>query len=165
MGFSVSLTHIIMVISSVTLASAFSAYALYNGTLVQNEILHGVREARTRMHLEVEIVYATIDNSTTPPHFVIYAKNVGSISLRNYTYLDVYVGEYGLSQLYSYSQNASAGSDRFNLTDVSGDGVWEPRETVVIRAYPTTNVEGAVFEAKVVPFGGIGSKYLFPAPL
>ena len=164
MGFSVSLSHIIMVIASVTLASAFSAYAVYNGSVVQNEVLYGVRQAKTRMHLQVEIVYATLENSTTPPHFIIYVKNVGWIPFRDYTYLDVYVGEYGRSQLYSYSQNASAGSGNFNLTDVSGDGVWEPRETAVIRAYPTSDVEGVMFEAKIVPFGGIGSSYLFPAP-
>jgi len=163
MGFSVSLTHIIMVIAAVTLASGFSAYAIYNGSVVQNEVLYGVRDAKTRMRLQVDIVYATLEPSTTPPHFVIYVKNVGSIPLSNYTFIDIYVGEYGRSQLYSYSQTASAGSGKFNLTDISGDGVWEPRETAVIRAYPTTDVEGVMFEAKIVVLNGIGSSYLFPA--
>ena len=164
MGFSVTLSNIIIVIASVTLASAFSAYTIYNGNLVQNEVLHSVREAKTRLHLQLEIVYATLENSTTPSHFAIYVKNLGSIPLSDYTYLDVYVGEYGRSQLYCYSENASAGSGNFNLTDASGDGVWESRETAEIRAYPTSDVEGVTFEARVVPFGGIGSSYLFPAP-
>jgi len=164
MGFSLTLSHAIIVIASVTMASAFSAYTIYNGNLVQNEVIYGVREAKTRLHMRLEIVYATVENSTSPSHFVIYVKNVGSISLKNYTYLDVYAGEYGMGQLYGYNQSAGAGSGDFSLTDASGDGVWDPRETVVIRAYPTSEVEGMTFEARVVPFGGIGSSYLFPAP-
>ena len=42
MGFSVTLSHIIMVIASVCLASAFSAYAFYTGNVVQNELMQNV---------------------------------------------------------------------------------------------------------------------------
>ncbi|MGQ9460892.1 MAG: hypothetical protein ACUVRA_06650 [Candidatus Bathyarchaeaceae archaeon] len=164
MGFSVTLTHIIMVISSVTLASVFSAYAFYTGNSVQNELMQNISEAKIRDNLQLEIVYATVDNSTSPPHFIIYVKNVGSLPLRDFTYLDVYVGEYGSAQLYTYNSTASAGSGQFNLTDASGDEVWEPRETATIKAYPTSNVEGVLYEAKIVPFRGIGSSYLFSPP-
>jgi hypothetical protein len=164
MGFSVTLTHIIMVISSVTLASVFSAYALYTGNAVQNELMQNISEAKIRDNLRLEIVYATVDNSTNPLHFVIYVKNVGSLPLRDFTYLDVYVGEYGRAQLYTYDSTASVGSGQFNLTDANGDGVWEPRETATIKAYPTSNVEGVLYEAKIVPFRGIGSNYLFSPP-
>lgn len=161
MGFSVTLSHIIMVIASVTLASVFSAYAFYTGNSVQNELMQNVNDAKRMNNLQLEIVYATVDNSTDPPHFVIYVKNVGCLLLNDFTYLDVYVGEYGTAQLYTY--NSTAVSGQFNLTDASGDGVWEPRETVTIRAYPSSQVEGVMFEAKIVPFRGIGSSYLFPA--
>lgn len=161
MGFSVTLSHIIMVIASVTLASVFSAYAFYTGNSVQNELMQNVNDAKRMNNLQLEIVYATVDNSTDPPHFVIYVKNVGCLPLNDFTYLDVYVGEYGTAQLYTY--NSTAGSGQFNLTDASGDGVWEPRETATIRAYPSSVVEGVMFEAKIAPFRGIGSSYLFPA--
>jgi len=164
MGFSVSLSHIIMVIGSIVLASSFSAYALYTGSVVQSNVMQQVSESRWRMNLQLEIVYATVDNTTTPSHFVIYVKNVGWIPLNNYTYLDVYVGKYGEAVLYSYDQNADKGSGKFKLIDANNDTVWEPRETAVIEAYPTSNPEGAMFEARIVPFNGIGSSYLFPAP-
>lgn len=163
MGFSVTLSHIIMIISSVTLASGFSAYAFYSGNIVQNELMQNVSDIKRMNNLQLEIVYATVDNSTGPPHFVIYVKSVGCLPVNNFTYLDIYVGEYGRAQLYSYNSTADPGSGQFKLTDASGDGVWEPRETATIRVYPSITVEGVMFEAKIVPFRGIGSSYLFPA--
>jgi len=164
MGFSVTISHILMVIGSVVLASGFSVYTLYTGQTLQSNILQNVSDVRTHMSLQVQIVYATIDNSTTPSHFVIYVKNIGWILMNNFTYLDIYVGEYGRAMLYTYSSTAHNGTGTFNLTDANGDGVWEPRETAVIRAYPTSDIEGVMFEAKVVPFRGLASSYLFPPP-
>ncbi len=115
-------------------------------------------------NLQLEIVYATVDSSTTPAHFAIYAKNVGNLPLKDFKYLDVYVGEYCQAQLYSYNATADAGSGQFNLIDANGDGIWEPRETVTIKAYPTSVLNSTIFEAKIVPSKGIGSSYLFPAP-
>jgi len=81
----------------------------------------------------------------------------------DYTYLDIYVGEYGQAILYSYDENATVGGGQFNVTDANGDDVWECRETAVIKVFPESAVTGVMFEAKVVPFRGIGSSHLFPA--
>ncbi len=164
MGFSVTLSHVIMVIASVCLASAFSAYAFYTGNVVQSELMQSVSDAKRMTNTQLEIVYATVDNSTSPAHFTVYAKNVGSLPLRDFDYIDLYVGEYCQAQLYSYNVTADVGSGKFNLTDANGDGVWAPRETATIRAYPTSTVDYAILEARLVPFKGIGSNYLFPAP-
>jgi len=164
MGFSVTLSHIIMVIASVCLASVFSAYALYTGNVVQNELMQKVSDTKRMTNLQLEIVHATIDNSTSPQHFAIYVKNVGYIPLNDFTYLDVYMGKYGEARLYTYNSTAGAGSGQFTLADASGDGIWEPRETATIRAYSPSEIEGVIFEAKIVPSKGIGSSYLFPAP-
>lgn len=162
MGFSVTLSHIIMVIASVCLASLFSAYAFYAGNLVQNELAQNVNNYKIMVNIRLEIVYATLNATTTPPHFVIYAKNTGNLPFSDFTSLDVYVGEYGKAQLYTYSETANLGT--FKISTADGDNVWEPRETAVIRVYPISSVEGVVFEAKLVPSKGIGSSYLFPAP-
>jgi len=166
MGFSVTMSHILTVIGSVVLASGFSAYALFTGQSLQSNVLQNVSDVKRQMSLQVQIVYATIDDSTTPSHFVIYGKNIGWILLNNFTYLDIYVGEYGRAMLYTYSSTAHNGTGTFNLTDANEDGTWESRETAVIRAYPTTqsDIEGTMFEAKVVPFRGLASSYLFPPP-
>jgi archaellum component FlaF (FlaF/FlaG flagellin family) len=163
MGFSLTITHIIMVIASVILASAFVACALYTGNIVQNEFTQGVSDAKSTIDTQLDIVYATA-NTTGNPVFVLYAKNTGKLPLNDFTYFDVYVGKYGQAQLYSYDQTAGMGSGKFSVVDANGNGVWEPRETATIYAYPTSAVDGAMLEARIVPSKGIGSEYLFSAP-
>jgi archaellum component FlaG (FlaF/FlaG flagellin family) len=163
MGFSVTLSHVIMVIGSVILASTFSAYSFYTGGVVQNSMMQNARDVAGETSLQLEVVYATVDNSTSPSHFVIYVKNIGWTPVYDYTYLDIYVGEYGKAMLYSYDENAAVGGGQFNVTDANGDGVWECRETAVIKVFPESAVSGVMYEAKVVPFRGISSSYMFPA--
>jgi hypothetical protein len=153
-----------MVVGSVILASTFSAYSFYTCGIVQNSMMQNARDTASQTSLQLEIVYATLDNSTTPANFVIYAKNIGWTLMNNYTYMDVYAGEYGRAILYTYNQNAQIGSGEFNVTDANNNGVWELRETAVIRAYPRDNLNGVMYEVKVIPFHGIGSTSLFPAP-
>lgn len=164
MGFSVTISHILMVIASVGLASGFSAYAIYAGSSIQSNVLQNVSDVKRQMSLQVQIVYATMNETTTPSHFVIYVKNIGWLPLTDFTYMDVYVGEYGTAVLYTYNEDAQQGSGNFTLIDADEDSLWEPRETAVIRAYPKTNVTGTVFEARIVPFRGMSSSYLFPPP-
>lgn len=163
MGFSLTITHIIMVIGAVVLASAFVASALYTGNVVQSEFNQGVSDTKTTVDTQIDIVYATA-NTTGSPVFVIYAKNTGKLPLSDFTYLDIYVGAYGEAKLYSYSASASAGSGKFTITDANGDGVWEARETATIYVYPTGAIENTLLEAKLVPSKGIGSDFLFSAP-
>lgn len=163
MGFSLTITHIIMVIASVILASSFVACAFYTSNVVQNEFTQGVSNAKSMIGTQLDIVYATA-NTTSPSVFVIYAKNTGKLPIYDFTYLDIYAGNYGKAQLYSYDPAAGQGSGKFSVTDANGDGIWEPRETATIYAYPTNAINGTVLEARIVPSNGIGSDYLFSAP-
>jgi len=163
MGFSLTITHMIIVIASVVLASTFVAAAFYTGNIVQSEFSQGVSDAKSTIDTQLDIVYATA-NTTGSSVYAIYAKNTGKLPVTDYTYLDVYVGKYGQAQLYSYDASASAGSGKFSVTDANGNGEWEPRETATIYAYPTGSIDGDVLEAKIVPSTGIGSDYLFSAP-
>lgn len=160
MGFSVTITEIIMVIGAVLLASAFVACAFYAGNILQSEVEQGVSNAKANIDTQVDIVYATA-NTTKLPIFVIYAKNTGNLPITDYQDLDVYVGDYGSAQLYTYSSNACQGSGTFNIVSVTGNGTWEPLETAIIYAYPSQTISGTVFEAKVVPATGVGNDYIF----
>jgi archaellum component FlaF (FlaF/FlaG flagellin family) len=162
MGFSVTITHLIMVIGAVVLASAFTACAFYTGNVVENEFKQGVSDVKNTVDMQLDIVYATANTSTSD--FVIYAKNTGKLPVTDYTYLDVYVGTYGQAQFCSYDQTATSGSGKFKVVDANADGTWDPRETATIYAYPADTVDGSVLEAKIVPSTGIGSGYLFSSP-
>jgi len=164
MGFSTTLSEVIILIASIVLASSFSAYAIYAGTSLQSNIIQNLDTFKKNIHSRVDIAYATIDETTNPDHFVIYVKNTGTLPITDFTMIDLYVGEYGRAEFYSYSEDAGVGSGKFNLTDADGDGVWEAGETATIRAYPKTDVAGEIFEVKIVPFRGIPCSYLFPRP-
>jgi len=161
LGFSVTISEIVIVIAAVILASSFSAYAIYTGNLLQNNILQAVDNARRRMNVRVEIVYATIGGGSSK-YFVVYAKNTGNLPITRFESLDLYVGEYLRADLYKYNQSGGVGC--FSITDSDGDGVWEVGETAILKAYNGTNVDAPLYESKIYVFNGIGSSYLFPPP-
>jgi len=52
----------------------------------------------------------------------------------------------------------------FNMTDADGTGVVQVGEAAIIQVYNATNVFGNLYEAKVVPYSGISSSYMFSSP-
>ncbi len=161
MGFSVTLSEIVILTAALVLASSFSAYAIYAGNLLQNNIAQAIDDARRRINVRVEIAYATISGDGDR-HFVIYSKNTGNLPISTFDSIDLYVGEYLKAELYRYS--SSGGTGYFNLTDSDNDGVWEPGETAILRAYNGTSIEASLYEVKIYVSNGIGDDYLFPPP-
>ncbi|MHA1632565.1 MAG: hypothetical protein ACTSXC_07160 [Candidatus Freyarchaeota archaeon] len=161
MGFSVTLSEIVILTAALVLASSFSAYALYAGNLLQNNIARAIDGARRRINVRVEIAYATISEDGGR-HFVIYSKNTGNLPISTFDSIDLYVGEYLKAELYRYS--SSGGTGYFNITDSDNDGVWEPGETAILRAYNGTSIEASLYEVKIYISNGVGDDYLFPPP-
>jgi flagellar protein FlaG len=165
MGFSLTITEAIMVIASVVMASGFAAYAIYAGTSLQSNIMQNLDNAKKGMDTRLDIVYAVVSQASNPsPLFTIYVKNSGSLPVSDFDLISVYVGAYGQAMLYSYSSNASTGSGQFNMTDADGNGVVGIGEAATIQVYPATNVSGSLYEAKIVPYMGIPSSYMFSPP-
>lgn len=164
MGFSITLSEIIILVASVILASGFSAYAIHSGILLQNNIMQSLVDARTMLNTRVSIVYATVDDSTSPAHFVVYAKNTGMAPITNFNLVDVYFGEYGRANLYTHDKNASPGSGRFSLEDCDGDGVWEVAETAIVRIYPKADIYSSMYEVRIAPYKGLQDIYIFTMP-
>ena len=166
MGFSLTLSEMIILIASVILASAISSYTMYMGNLVMSDVSQSVNEMRRSTYIKLKIAYATIETVDGVDCFVVYVKNAGSLSITDYSTIDVYVGEYGRAQLYTYSDTLSPGC--FIIDSITGDGDsdWDPGETARIVAEPSSGIPSgvAVFEVKIVPLRGIGDSYLFPPP-
>ena len=161
MGFSLTVSEMIILTASIVLASAISSYMMYAGNLVVNDVSQNVNEQSREMHLKLKIVYATVEDG----NFTIYVKNVGDLPISEFSTLDVYVGEYGRAKLYTYNSTPAPGSFTITLTG-DGDDIWDPGETAKITAYPDTGIPSGVatFEVKVVPLRGIGDYCLFPPP-
>ncbi len=167
MGFSLTITEAIMVIASVVMASGFASYAIYAGTSLQSNIMQNLDNAKRSMDTRLDIVYAVVNVTASPsPLFTIYVKNSGSLPVSDYGLISVYVGAYGQATLYTYNVNATTGSGNFNMTDADGNGVVQVGEAAFIQVYNVnaTNVLGTLFEAKVVPYMGIPSSYMFSPP-
>jgi flagellar protein FlaG len=163
MGFSITIVEAIMVIASVVMASGFAAYAIYAGTSLQSNIMQNLDDAKNSMDTRLDIVYAVVNQTSNPsPLFTIYVKNTGSLPISNFGLISVYVGAYDQAMLYSYNANATAGS--FNMTDANGNGIVQVGEAAIIQVYNSTNVLGNLYEAKVVPYSGISSSYMFSSP-
>lgn len=164
MGFSLTITEAIMVIASVVLASSFAAYAIYAGTSLQSNIMQNLDDAKQSMDTRLDIIYAVVNQTANPsPLFTIYVKNTGSLPISDFNLISVYVGAYGQAMVYSYNSTTTTGS-WFNMTDTNGNGIVEVGETATIQVYNTTNVSGSLYEAKVVPYRGIPSSYMFSPP-
>jgi flagellar protein FlaG len=165
MGFSLTITEAIMIIASVVLASAFSAYAIYAGTSLQSNIMENLNDARRNMDTRLEIVYATVNQTSNPsPLFIIYAKNTGNMPISGFNLITVYVGAYGQAAMYIYNATASTGSGTFNITDSNGNGVIEVGEAAEISVFNATTVTASLYEAEIVLYRGIPSNYLFSSP-
>ena len=161
---SSTISETFLVLVSVLLASGFSAYATFMAGAVRNDMAQALSEARRAANLRIEVVYASVDMAEGC--FVIYVKNTGNLPITDFGQVDVYVGPYGYAKIYIYNPSASSSNPGcFNLTDVDGDGVWEPAETAEIRVYPEGGIpEATMYEVLVKPFKGIGSDLLFPPP-
>ena len=165
MGFSITIVEAIMVIASVVMASGFAAYAIYAGTSLQSNIMQNLDNAKKTMDTRLDIVYAVVNQTSDPsPLFTIYVKNTGSLPISDFSLINVYVGGYGQAMLYSYNASATTDSGMFNMTDANGNGVVQVGEAATIQVYNTTNVLGNFYEAKIVPYNGISSTYMFSSP-
>jgi flagellar protein FlaG len=164
MGFSLTITEAIMVIASVVLASSFAAYAIYAGTSLQSNIMQNLDDAKKSMDTRLDIIYAVVNQTANPsPLFTIYVKNTGSLPISDFNLISVYVGAYGQAMVYSYNSTTTTGS-RFNMTDTNGNGIVEIGEAAIIQVYNATNASGSLYEAKVIPYRGIPSSYMFSPP-
>lgn len=164
MGFSSTITEVVLLIASVVLASGVSAQAMYAGLSLQSSIVQTVDMSKRNLNTRIDIGYATVNETTNPRYFVIYAKNTGLMPLTDFSVIDVYVGEYGKAVFCYYGEDATVGSGKFSLSDVDGDGVWEIGETAIIKAYPSIDINATIYEVKIVPFRGVPSSYVFPPP-
>lgn len=159
---SVTISEVIILIAATLLAGSFTAYAIFYGNLIQNNVASSMDAVRHQMNTRVKIVYATMNESENC--FIVYVKNVGSLPiLRSYfTYIDLYVGPYKRASLYTYS-SSSTSVGHFQVLDADRDGVWEVGETAIFKAFHNGvfSRDEPLYEAKIYLREGIGDSYLF----
>ena len=142
----------IVAIAGIVMASIF-AVALLSQVGVIDSTFRGVSQnAINKMKTSIDIVYLTLNGS----YFVVYVKNTGqrSISVDEIELIDVYFGNDSM-QLYVYN---TTGLGIWNYTEVSPDNTWSVGETLIIRIYNETAIEGPTYYVKIVLPNGVSDE-------
>lgn len=160
---SSTISEMIILMAASLLAGSFSAYAIFYGNIIQNNVASSIDSVRQQMNVRVKIVYASVNESENC--FIIYVKNVGylPISSSSFPYIDLYVGPYGRALLYRYDP-APASAGYFLVLDADGDGAWEVGETAIFKAFygdGVFNGNEPLYEVKVYLRNGVGDSFFF----
>ncbi|MCD6428737.1 MAG: hypothetical protein J7L12_03880 [Desulfurococcales archaeon] len=138
----------ILVIAGVLMASAFAVAIISQAGAIDSAFKLASQNVLDKMKTSINIIYLTVNGS----YFVAYVKNVGqkSVSASELNMTDVYLGNDTTLKLYVYGK---AGTGIWNYTETVNDGVWEPGETIVMRIYNSTALEGPYYIKIVLPNG------------
>ena len=138
----------ILVIAGVIMASIFAAALISQTGAIDSAFKSASQNALNKMKTSIDIIYLTVNGS----YFVAYVKNVGQkeISASELNMTDVYLGNDTTLKLYIYGES---GTDIWNYTETVSDGVWEPGETIVMKIYNSTALEGPYYIKVVLPNG------------
>lgn len=163
MGESTVITHALLTIVAVTMASTLAGVVIFSLSDLGNSVSGLVRMGAERVKTEVLIAYISLDASNTPYTYDIYVKNVGSSRIADIGLMDVFLGSYG-SALDYYQYSPQGGSGTWNYTEVGdGDDVWDPGETLIIHVYTDTIYQSPV-EAVIVTPQGVRASTVQPIP-
>jgi type III secretory pathway component EscS len=150
-GESTAVAHAIFIIVSTIVAGLVAAVVIGKLGTLQSVISQGIQEEEYAYGVKLSVVYGYFNDSLGA--YIIYVKNSGVEALRNISEIDVYLGNVtGVLQYYSY--NSNGGKGHWNYTELGiKDGVWEPKETVIIYVYTGSSLGDLVKVKLVLPWG------------
>ncbi|PNV78654.1 MAG: hypothetical protein C0179_08570 [Fervidicoccus sp.] len=156
MGESTTITHAILTIAAVTIASIFAFVMLTKISALNSSVSQMIYSNVNSMESSVTIIdfYYSSQNQS----FIVFVKNTGSmdISPSFSSMTDVYLGTYGQgSVLYTYASSPSLG--HWSYTKTQPDPSWKAGETIIIYIYNTTTVLPP-YQVKVVMPNGVGAE-------
>ena len=138
----------IIVIAGVLMASIFAIAVISQVGAIDSTFKSLSRNALDKMKTSIDIVYLTVNDT----YFVVYVKNTGqrSISINELYSTDIYFGNGTKVKLYTYG---TSGLNIWNYTETISDNTWGTGETLIIRIYNSTSIEGPYYIKIVLPNG------------
>jgi len=138
----------IIMIAGVLVASIFAIAIISQVGTIDSTFKSLSRNALDKMKTSIDIVYLTVNDT----YFVVYVKNIGqrSISINELNSTDIYFGNDTKVKLYTYG---TSGSNIWNYTETVSDKTWSTGETLIIRIYNSTSIEGPYYIKIVLPNG------------
>lgn len=156
MGESTTITHALLTIAAITIASIFAFVMLTKISTLNSSISQMIYSNVNGMESSITIIDFYYDSQNQS--FVVFVKNTGSmdISPTFASMTDVYLGTYGQgTSLYTYSSSPSPG--HWSYTKTQPTASWKAGETIVILVYNTTAVIPP-YQIKIVMPNGIGAE-------
>ncbi len=153
MGFSSIVAEGIMLVAVVIASAVFASAIVDRMNQVNEAIKMSMKQQAETIMTKIAIAYATYDDSIGL--FIIYVKNIGKYPITAINKLNVYFGEYGKAQLYTYDYDGSLAPGEWSYVEIDGKktGVWEPGETLEILIYNTTAINDPCYIKIVTPSG------------
>jgi len=129
MGESATITHAILTIAAVLMASLFASVVIGQLNTLFNTISISIRSRYESYRLSVSIIHATIDKESSIIY--IYVKNTGDVAYSDLNNIDVIITDYNGKTMY-YSTRLDS-QHRVNYIEYgSQPGVLERGETVLL---------------------------------
>jgi flagellar protein FlaG len=156
MGESTTITHAILTIAAILIASLFASVIIGQLNTLFNSISISIKNRSEFYRLSISIVHASIDKVNNIVY--IYAKNTGDVVYGDLNNIDFIVTDYsGKTSYYSTNPNAT---NRVNYVEYgSQPGVFEKGETVLFTIQLTDSYT-LPLEVKLVLSSGYSTSYV-----
>ncbi len=156
MGASLVVTHAILTIASVIMASILAAVTLHKVSELCNVVSQVGKQESLRFLRSIKVVYAAVINNSNVANAVVYVKNVGNvpIEIEELKDADVYFGRYGHANYYLWG----GGPVGWDFEEFDNDQLWRPGETIKINVYSEEAYIRAVYYFKIVLIDGTSAE-------
>ncbi len=145
MGASTTIVHAVFIIVGVIMASVLSLVVIGKMSYMQSVFSQVVSEKTSALAIRPIIVNAYVNN--TDNTIRVFVKNTGSMAYTDFQGIDLYIGNFtGALDYYTYYDGTGTQPNgTFTIVELQGqDGSWEPGETVVMVAKPSSSYEQVV---------------------
>ncbi|MEM3970957.1 MAG: hypothetical protein QW736_07030, partial [Fervidicoccaceae archaeon] len=156
MGESTTITHALLTIAAITIASIFAFVMLTKISALNSSISQIIYSNVNNMENSITIIDFYYNSSNQS--FVVYVKNTGNadISPGFASMTDIYLGTYGFGPiLYTYSSTPSPG--HWTYIKLQPDISWKSGETIIMLIFNTTSISPP-YSLKIVLPGGVGGE-------
>ncbi len=147
------LAEAVMVLAALTAAMVVAGAIMYNAGYLSSRLSAAGADAARQLGQRAVVVYAYV-NQSSGCHTVVL-KNVGDVAIGSLNASTLVLGNTSYSAILAYSPDgAAAGCGCWSYRELERpDGVWEPRETIVVEACPATSLAPPYKLVMVLPTG------------
>jgi archaeal flagellar protein FlaG len=148
----------ILIIASVIVAGSVAGIVMSKVGTFESTVTSTSNAQKDKMLTKISIVYATNSTDTLAN---IYVKNVGKNPIVSLNRTDVYFGEIGAVQRYSYSTSGADDTWKFNPSLPS---TWQQMETLRIDLKENSLAKQKTYSITIVTPNGVSDDYVFSLP-